>query len=168
MERKRTQDRFQRHEQLERIADKLLNRIESGQCNAAERERLIRSYEDIDRILQSHKDENSKIAKILANAKRRGIPNPLFDPSLYSHLQANTDTAEKQEKKPEKQTEKKTDAQPSALTMDEIRKTVKTKLEQDSGNREKIIALLVPHGVKRVRDLPEEKLKAFADELSKL
>lgn len=44
----------ERQAQLERIADKILSRIESGQCNAAERERLVRSYDAIDRIIQRH------------------------------------------------------------------------------------------------------------------
>ena len=51
---KATQTREERQAQLERIADKLLNRIESGQCSASEREKLVRSYDAIDRALQRY------------------------------------------------------------------------------------------------------------------
>lgn len=54
LEERKPQTIEERRAQLERIADKMLMRIEAGQCTASEREKLIRSYEAIDRILSRH------------------------------------------------------------------------------------------------------------------
>lgn len=44
----------ERHAQLVRIADRILNRIQYGACSPSERTQLLREYDLIDRILQRH------------------------------------------------------------------------------------------------------------------
>lgn len=46
--------RQEREAQLERIAEKLLRSIESGQYSASDRAKLIKGYAIIDRLLQGY------------------------------------------------------------------------------------------------------------------
>jgi len=45
----------ERYTQLLTIADALLHQIHYGQLTASERSRLIKQYDEVDRILQRHK-----------------------------------------------------------------------------------------------------------------
>ena len=64
--------------------------------------------------------------------------------------------------------ETETPAPALALTLDDLIKVVVKKIKADSGNTEKIRALLASYGVKKVEELPAEKYESLMTDLGAL